>query len=61
MSKKLIKKLSSLIANTETSQDADPAGENRLNNVLDDHLDVIAAAHGSSHGSNHSSTPENQL
>ena len=60
MSNKLIKKLSSLIANTET-KDVDAADENRLNNVLDDHLDVIAAAHGSSHGSNHSSTPENQL
>lgn len=56
MSKKLLKKLSSIIANPETSNDLD--AENRLNTVLDDHLDVIAAAHTSSHGSNHASTPD---
>lgn len=58
MSEKLLKKLSSIIANPESSKDIDPAGENRLNTVLDDHLDVIAAAHTSSHGSNHASTPD---
>jgi len=57
MSDKLLKKLSSIIANPE-SNDLDAAGENRLNTVLDDHLDVIAAAHVSSHGSNHGSTPD---
>jgi hypothetical protein len=60
MSKKLLNKLSSIIANPEKSNDVDTAGENRLNTVLDDHLDVIAAAHTSSHGSNHASTPDNQ-
>jgi hypothetical protein len=53
MSKKLLKKLSTIIANTEEKKALD--GENRLNPVLEDYLDVIAAAHYSNHGSNHDS------
>lgn len=56
MSKKLLKKLSTIIAGSEEKSRAlDPAAENRLNAVLEDHLDIIAAAHGSTHGSHHSS------
>jgi hypothetical protein len=55
MSKKLLKKLSTIIANPEESKELDPAGENYLDNLLEDHLDLIAAAHLSSHGSNHDS------
>ena len=55
MSKKLLKKLSTIIANPE-EKGLDPAAENRLNAVLEDHLDVIAAAHVSSHGSHHNSS-----
>jgi len=56
MSKKLLKKLSTIIAGSEEkSIDLDAAAEHRLNSVLEDHLDIIAAAHSSSHGSHHSS------
>jgi len=55
MSKKLLKKLSTIIANPEEKKAVDATGENRLNPVLEDYLDVIAAAHYSNHGSNHDS------
>ena len=34
------------------------AMEGKLQNVLDDHLDMIAAAHASNHGSVHQSSPD---
>lgn len=57
MSKKLLKKLSSVIASPEDSTASISALENRLSTVLEEHLDVIAAAHTSQHASHHASTP----
>ncbi len=53
MSKKLLKKLSTIIGSSEEKSLLDPSTKDRLNTVLEDHLDVIAAAHGSVHGSHH--------
>lgn len=57
MSKNLLKKLSSVIASPGEKATSLSTVENRLTTVLEDHLDVIAAAHTSTHGSNHASTP----
>lgn len=57
MSKKLLKKLSTIIANPEEKSTAiDPEAEKRLNSLLEDHLDIIAGAHDSIHTSNHHSS-----
>jgi hypothetical protein len=56
MSKKLLKKLSSIITNpAETTPAVTPVSEDGLNAVLEDHLDIIAAAHVSTHASHHNS------
>lgn len=56
MSNKVLKKLSSiLVQNEDKAASADAPAETRLNTVLEDHLDLIAAAYGNYHGSVHGS------
>jgi hypothetical protein len=57
MSKKLLKKLSSVIASPEDTTAPISEVDSRLSTVLEEHLDVIAAAHQSQHSSHHASTP----
>ena len=58
MSKKLLKKLSTILNRDEATPSAvDGEVEARLNTVLEEHLDIIAAMHQSNHASHHGSTP----
>ena len=53
MSKKIMKELSSILATKrdEAAEAVDTAVSDRLSAVVEQHLDVIAAAHSSTHRS----------
>jgi hypothetical protein len=60
MKQNLLQSLAQRLRRTEASEQGgaiDQAVSSRLNAVLDEHLDKIAAAHNSVHGNHHGSTP----